>query len=319
MSAPSSDREGFVRVAFAAFNRGEVDALRTYVHDDIEIVPADGYGHPGAVYHGLAGLKTIVSELRSRVSNMQARVKEVRNLGDRLVLLVRVEGEPADGHAGLVGDRAAVLFVDHGRVRRALGFVSEAEALEAAENPTPEEFRAAFENAPSPIVLVDDEGCFREVNAAAASFYGQVREHLRGRQFEDFVPPSRLARFEQLWSQLVAGAGLATEFVLVDSRGTARSVELRGKANYMPGRHLLSFSLRGRAPGALPGPPMLTPREREIFQLLALGFTGREVAAQLVVSPDTVRTHVQNGIGRLGAKTRGQAIALALTRGEISL
>ena len=65
--------------------------------------------------------------------------------------------------------------------------------------------------------------------------------------------------------------------------------------------------------------PRLTPREREVFQLLAHGLNGWEIADQLSISPDTVRTHIRNGVLRLGAKTRVQATALALVRGEIEL
>lgn len=63
----------------------------------------------------------------------------------------------------------------------------------------------------------------------------------------------------------------------------------------------------------------LTSREREVFQLLAEGLTAPQIADRLVLSPATVRTHVQNGIERLGAKTRIQAISIALERDEISL
>lgn len=62
----------------------------------------------------------------------------------------------------------------------------------------------------------------------------------------------------------------------------------------------------------------LTSREREVFQLLAEGLTAPEIADRLVLSPATVRTHVQNGIERLGAKTRIQAISIALERGDIT-
>jgi DNA-binding CsgD family transcriptional regulator len=65
--------------------------------------------------------------------------------------------------------------------------------------------------------------------------------------------------------------------------------------------------------------PRLTRREREVFRLLALGFNGPEIAQRLVLSPDTVRTHVHNGIVRLGARTRAQAVALALTTHDITL
>jgi DNA-binding NarL/FixJ family response regulator len=61
----------------------------------------------------------------------------------------------------------------------------------------------------------------------------------------------------------------------------------------------------------------LTAREREIFQLLAQGLKAPEIADRLRLSPATVRTHVQNGIGRLGAHTRIQAVSMAIERGEI--
>jgi len=64
---------------------------------------------------------------------------------------------------------------------------------------------------------------------------------------------------------------------------------------------------------------VLTAREREVFQLLAKGMTSPEIATELVLSPATVRTHVQNGVVRLGAKTRLQAVSMAVKRGEIQL
>jgi DNA-binding CsgD family transcriptional regulator len=62
----------------------------------------------------------------------------------------------------------------------------------------------------------------------------------------------------------------------------------------------------------------LTAREREIFALLAQGLTATQIADHLVLSPLTVRTHIQNGKDRLGAKTRMEALSIALKRGEIS-
>jgi DNA-binding NarL/FixJ family response regulator len=62
----------------------------------------------------------------------------------------------------------------------------------------------------------------------------------------------------------------------------------------------------------------LSPREREILGLLSQGLSGEEVASQLFLSPETVRTHVRNAMGKLGAATRAHAVALALQRGEIS-
>jgi DNA-binding NarL/FixJ family response regulator len=61
----------------------------------------------------------------------------------------------------------------------------------------------------------------------------------------------------------------------------------------------------------------LSPREREILDLLAQGLTGAQVAKQLFISPETVRTHIRNAMTKLEARTRVHAIALALQQKEI--
>lgn len=65
--------------------------------------------------------------------------------------------------------------------------------------------------------------------------------------------------------------------------------------------------------------PRLTPREREIANLLATGLTGEQIAVQLFLSPDTVRTHVRNAMRRTGAHTRVHLVAIAAARHEIEL
>jgi DNA-binding NarL/FixJ family response regulator len=59
----------------------------------------------------------------------------------------------------------------------------------------------------------------------------------------------------------------------------------------------------------------LSPREREVLELLADGYQGPEIAEQLFLSLETVRTHIRNAVGKLGARTRVQAAAMvALAR-----
>ena len=62
----------------------------------------------------------------------------------------------------------------------------------------------------------------------------------------------------------------------------------------------------------------LTEREWEIIRLLARGLGNEEIGRALFISPATVRTHLRNGMGKLGASTRAQAVAIAYADGRIS-
>jgi DNA-binding NarL/FixJ family response regulator len=64
--------------------------------------------------------------------------------------------------------------------------------------------------------------------------------------------------------------------------------------------------------------PSLSERQREILDLLAQGLTGESVAERLVISPETVKTHIRNAMSKLEATTRAHAIAIALREGYIS-
>jgi DNA-binding NarL/FixJ family response regulator len=64
--------------------------------------------------------------------------------------------------------------------------------------------------------------------------------------------------------------------------------------------------------------PALSTREREIMDLLAQGLTGEDVAERLVLSSETVKTHIRNAMAKLEAHTRVHAVAIALREGFIS-
>lgn len=65
--------------------------------------------------------------------------------------------------------------------------------------------------------------------------------------------------------------------------------------------------------------PSLSNREREILDLLAQGMTGEQVAEHLVLSAETIKTHIRNAMNKLEAHTRVHAIAIALREGYISV
>jgi DNA-binding NarL/FixJ family response regulator len=56
----------------------------------------------------------------------------------------------------------------------------------------------------------------------------------------------------------------------------------------------------------------LTQRENEVLDLLAEGLTHEEIADRLVISPKTAATHIQRILGKLGVRSRAQAVALVL-------
>jgi two-component system response regulator NreC len=63
--------------------------------------------------------------------------------------------------------------------------------------------------------------------------------------------------------------------------------------------------------------PALSPREKEILHLLAEGYSNKEIAEKLVISPSTVHTHRSNLMAKLGLTTRYELIQFAREHGLI--
>ena len=59
----------------------------------------------------------------------------------------------------------------------------------------------------------------------------------------------------------------------------------------------------------------LSPRERRVLQQLSLGLTTRELATRLFVSENTIKTHLKNIYGKIGARNRAEAVLRAQALG----
>jgi DNA-binding NarL/FixJ family response regulator len=95
----------------------------------------------------------------------------------------------------------------------------------------------------------------------------------------------------------------------------------RGEALLSPSvtrRLIAEFASRPVRP-ALSPPAMstLTEREREVVALVAVGLTNEEIAAELVLSPATARTHVSRAMVKLQARDRAQLVVFAYQSGLV--
>jgi DNA-binding NarL/FixJ family response regulator len=66
------------------------------------------------------------------------------------------------------------------------------------------------------------------------------------------------------------------------------------------------------------GGKQLSQRERQVLRMLAEGGSYAEIGASLYLSPDTVRAHAQRAMTKLGARTRTQAVAVAMREAMIA-
>lgn len=105
----------------------------------------------------------------------------------------------------------------------------------------------------------------------------------------------------------------ATAQVLQAVRGAAR-----GEALIAP--YLLNRLLEGMARPAAPAQTTpLTPREMDVLKELALGHDNLKVAERLRMSPNTVRTHVQNILGKLKVHSKLEAVTRGIREGWITV
>ncbi len=128
---------------------------------------------------------------------------------------------------------------------------------------------------------------------------------------------------EYVYEALRAGAsGFLLKDAPADQLITAVRSLAAGDALIDPAitRRLISrFALAARGPAGLPGElRQLTARELEVLRLVARGLSNIEIARELVVEENTVKTHVSRILMKLGLRDRVQAVVLAYEVGFVT-
>jgi len=176
-----------------------------------------------------------------------------------------------------------------------------------------------------PVSLHDVGGRFVHMNAAAERASGYSNAEMVGRHITDLLRPEGRDIVETQFRRAVE-RGEPTDFetVFVDAGGQIRGVRAQHlplrEGNTIVGVLTLAFDVRRSPtePIRLRPHPRLTPRQREILELIASGLSTAEVARELTLSPETVRNHLRNASTELGAHTRVEAIATAQRLGLLA-
>ena len=191
--------------------------------------------------------------------------------------------------------------------------------------------RPGISGASVALLVVDDACRVSEASLAACRLLGLARDEVLERELPDLLDPAAADRLRGVWAPFHQTGGHAGPFEIAWPNG-ATPIDISVTAAVLPGLHLVVLSpteIAGGVGAPVPGlaakPAQAaglsrgpTARERQILSMLAAGDTDVQIAGKLELSPATVQTHVRNAKAKLGARTRAQAVAMALRDGLIT-
>jgi PAS domain S-box-containing protein len=315
--------EGILREIADAYNNRDLTAIERLWAENAVLVPWTSWAPPGTAYRGRTAIVSHTHEVFGRLPHLRFEPVWAREVAGYLLVSWRIECGSSAATAEM-SERTALYEFELGRIVHAECFTTEDEAVEAASRPSVHEGHMLFNAAPSPILVLDDQGRLLDANAAACELFGLTVGELDGRTLHDFSPPELKHAQGLLWARLHEEGRLDAEFILVGANGVWRRMALHARADCrVRHMHLAVLTPLGNAldrPARRQAEQLrLSTREREVLTRVAHGEKGDEIAEQLVLSPETVRTHIQNAVGKLDARNRAHAIAIAIADGEIEL
>ena len=170
------------------------------------------------------------------------------------------------------------------------------------------------------MVLLDDDRRHVEVNGAYVQLLGYRPSELIGRPVSELRADGATVSAER-WHAALRQKQFTGTIELLRADGGRRHRGVRGspRDRHRPAAHAVRGSeSRPRSAAARRRrcrrrhAPDLSPRELDVVKLLALGFSGPEVAEELRIAHNTVRTHTRNAMTKVGARSRAQLVAMSL-------
>lgn len=184
-------------------------------------------------------------------------------------------------------------------------------------------FSAAFLQSRNAMVLLDGERRIVDANGAYLKLLGYRREQIINQPIYKFgVDGPQMSSAE--WRAAMEAGEFSGDREFLAADGSKVGMQCAATTEIVTGRRLvllvgLSTSRWGphfrRTLDTTPR--ALSRREREIVGLVALGHTGPEIADELRIAHDTVRTHTRNAMTKVGARSRAHLVAKALGEGLI--
>ena len=174
---------------------------------------------------------------------------------------------------------------------------------------------AVFATAFDALCVVDECGTCVRVNGPAITLLGAPADQVLRRQVRQFTPPEIWPGLLRMWDAGDAAGVLHGPAEVLRPDGSRVSVEFRVARNFDDGRHLIAAREVTTSDASS---VRLTPRELEVLQLAAHGHSTERIAAELVISPATVKKHLEHAYRKLEVRDRVAAVAESLRRGLIS-
>jgi len=186
-------------------------------------------------------------------------------------------------------------------------------------------FQTAFRQSRNGMVLMDENRRIVEVNGALLNLLGYRRDALVGQPAHILAAGGPILTPRE-WATQLAKKHFSGEVALLCEDGTVVVRQWGATAETVTGRRLVlcvvlpATRWGGRFRRTLQAEEErgdLSAREREIVHLVALGQSGPEIADELGIAHDTVRTHVRNAMEKVGARSRAHLVAKAMGEGHV--